>query len=75
MIQQSNDIWVKGEFKTNGNNETRSAKNIYQSILQQGFNEKLRKYDEIANASYISFTPLMFLDTGKLHRTAAQTTI
>ena len=68
------DIQLKGAFKSNGGQENRveSTKDYSNGILNQGFNEKIRKYSELAKVSNVSFVPLIFLDTGKAHRAAAK---
>ena len=58
------DIQLKGAFKSNGGQENRveSTKDYSNGILNQGFNEKIRKYSELAKVSNVSFVPLIFLD-------------
>ena len=66
------DIQLKGAIKSNGSQEYRSAKDYSNVILKKWFDEKMRKYSELAKASNISFVPLIFLGTGKAHRAAAK---
>ena len=51
------DIQLKGAFKSNGGQENRveSTKDYSNGILNQGFNEKIRKYSELAKVSNVSF--------------------
>ena len=49
------DIQLKGAIKSNGGQENRSAKDYSNIILKKGFDEKMRKYSDIAKASNVSF--------------------